>query len=112
MGWSRDKNDKSKITSVFVAEQSRGPRERSDSAQKSRLATVYQNKMKGKSAMKKTVKGKVYDTKTAKVCCSCDLSIDFIDEFRYMTETLYKTPEGDFSSVATVNPVGSFSARK
>ena len=46
--------------------------------------------------MKKTVKGKVYDTKTAKVCCSCDLSMDFIDEFQYMTETLYKTPEGDF----------------
>ncbi len=37
-----------------------------------------------------------FDTKTAKVCCSCDLSMDFLDEFRYMTETLYKTPEGNF----------------
>ena len=46
--------------------------------------------------MKKTINSKVYDTKTAKNCCSCDLSMDFIDEFRYMTETLYKTPEGDF----------------
>ncbi|MBR4296308.1 MAG: hypothetical protein IKT56_05700 [Clostridia bacterium] len=46
--------------------------------------------------MKRTIKGKVYDTKTAKICCSCDLSIDFIDEFRYMTETLYETPEGNF----------------
>ncbi len=46
--------------------------------------------------MKRTIKGKVYNTKTAKICCYCDLSMDFIDEFRYMTETLYKTPEGDF----------------
>ena len=46
--------------------------------------------------MKRTVKGKIYDTKTARLCCSCDITPDFADEFSYMTETLYETSEGDF----------------
>lgn len=54
--------------------------------------------------MKKTINGKVYDTETAKLCCLCDLSIDFIDEFRYMTETLYKTPEGEFFLYSDFEP--------
>ena len=83
------------ITFAFCRTAKRGPRVRQVTAAiKNAPSTVYQNTEKGKH-MKKEINGKTYDTDTAELCCACDLTADFLKEFRYMTEKLYRTENGD-----------------
>lgn len=55
--------------------------------------------------MKKEIDGKIYNTDTAELCCACDLTIDFLKEFRYMTEKLYRTEDGAFFLYCDCEPL-------
>ena len=46
--------------------------------------------------MRRTVNGKVYDTKTSELCYFSDLSASFSNECVYMTESVWKTETGEF----------------
>ena len=51
--------------------------------------------MKG-NGMKRTIRGKVYDTKNSELCYFSDISSDFGAACVYMTESVWKTKDGDF----------------
>ena len=46
--------------------------------------------------MKKTVKGKVYDTENSELCFFSDISGHYSNECVYMTESIWKTRDGEF----------------
>ena len=55
--------------------------------------------------MKREINGKTYDTDTAELCCACDLTADFLKEFSYMTEKLYRTEDGDLFLFCDCEPL-------
>lgn len=67
---------------------------KSAGCQKQRVTLVINSKTLGK-VMKKIIKGKLYNTETAKEIGKCDADCGRSD-FRYFKESLYKKKTGEF----------------
>ena len=62
--------------------------------------------------MKRTVKGKVYDTKNSELCFFSDISESYSNECVYMAESIWQTRDGDFFFCFDCEPNGIFSMLK